>query len=97
MCTGLEVALISAAITTTAVVSTNLAQKGPPTPPTFPELPPIPTLQPTVLELPEPEKVKDSAREMALDRQRRRTRTILTNPAGIEDQANIGIKTLLGG
>ena len=97
MCDPLTVGIITLAIAGGAIAKNQIPSA--PTLPPLPPLPPIPTIQPTApsLVVPEPEVIKEEARESVKKRLRRRTQRILTSPVGIEDEANIAVKTLLGG
>ena len=46
--------------------------------------------------IPQPEAIKDKAKEEALKRRQRAAQTILTSPVGIIGEPNIARKTLLG-
>lgn len=95
MCTGVEIALITAAVvsTTATVTSTIIGAKAQKKQAKEQEQ----ALQvPEIPILPEPEKIKDTAREDALKRQRLRTQTVLTSPVGLQDEPNLGRKSLLG-
>ena len=61
-----------------------------PSAPQFPQLPALPTA-------PDPDSLLDEARRDALRREKLRGKFILTSPAGIIEEPNIGTKTLLGG
>ena len=67
-----------------------------------PKMPSLPPVQPLPAarsgELSQEEKDRIAAEQAALDRKRKgRKSTILTSPLGVEEEAEVGKKTLLGG
>lgn len=89
MCTGMEAIALAGLITTStlAIKQSKQASKAQKTPLQLPE--PIP--------LPDPEAIKDQAKDDARRRLAGRTKTILTSGAGIIDEPQTKVKTLLGG
>jgi len=92
MCTGIEIALITATVaaTTTSVIA---ATKKPPSFEPASISAQLPQAEPVV---PEPAKIMEDAREEARKRLRARTKTILTSPVGLVAEPDISRKTLLG-
>jgi len=86
MCTGME-AIALAGLITTSTLAIKQSNKPTASPLQLPE--PIP--------LPDPEAIKDQAKDDARRRLAGRTKTILTSGAGIIDEPQTKVKTLLGG
>lgn len=91
MCFGLEPIVVASIIGATAAGGTAIysasQSKKTASPLQLPE--PIP--------LPDPEAIKDQAKDDARRRLAGRTKTILTSGAGIIDEPQTKVKTLLGG